>query len=228
MYHVALAIPLALLAALLRLYMILPRAKLTTKGTRPASEPCRIGVFLGSGGHTAEALTLLSALDLTRYNHRTYIVSRGDTLSAKKARTLESLKADAPADNVSPPAYRIITIPRARRVHQSLLTTPFTSVQSLAICVYHVMLVPLLSGERFADVVLLNGPGTCVMVCMAVYVNKFLGLYSPKLVYVESFARVRRLSLSGKLLRHFVDRFVVQWPELAAGDSKADCRGWLV
>ena len=36
---------------------------------------------------------------------------------------------------------------------------------------------------------------------------KILGLKSPKLIYVESFARVQRLSLSGKLLRPLVDRW---------------------
>jgi beta-1,4-N-acetylglucosaminyltransferase len=37
---------------------------------------------------------------------------------------------------------------------------------------------------------------------------QFLGLPSPKLIYIESFARVRSLSLSGKLLQRLVDRSV--------------------
>jgi len=36
-------------------------------------------------------------------------------------------------------------------------------------------------------------------------------------VYVESWARVKKLSLSGVLLERVVDRFVVQWPQLAEG-----------
>jgi hypothetical protein len=64
------------------------------------------------------------------------------------------------------------------------------------------------------------------MICIAVYFNKvsmlpclrtrmnncrkllgqFFGLKSPRLIYVESFARVNSLSLSGKLIRPFVDR----------------------
>ncbi|KAI0093060.1 oligosaccharide biosynthesis protein Alg14-like protein [Irpex rosettiformis] len=222
MHPIALAILLTPLGLLLRLYAILPQGKPTKRGVRLVSEPCKLGMFLGSGGHTTEALTLLSSLDFARYSPRTYIVSCGDTLSAKKAVALESLKASEIL------AYSVITIPRARRVHQSLLTTPLTSMQSLATCVYHITLSPLITGVHFADVLLLNGPGTCVIVCIAVYINRFLGLHSPKLVYVESFARVRRLSLSGKILRFFVDRFVVQWPELAAADSKAEYRGWLV
>ncbi|KAI0753943.1 oligosaccharide biosynthesis protein Alg14 like-domain-containing protein [Irpex lacteus] len=209
----------------LRLYTILPQKKATKRGVRSGSEPCKLGTFLGSGGHTTEALTLLSTLDFVRYSPRTYIVSRGDSLSAKKAVALESLKAD-PSSGI--PAYNVITIPRARRVHQSLFTTPFTSILSLATCVYHVTLSPLITGVPFADVLLLNGPGTCVIVCIAAYLNRvsiFPWIASPKLVYVESFARVRRLSLSGRIC---VSSFVVQWPELAAADSTAEYRGWLV
>ena len=115
-------------------------------------------------------------------------------------------------------------IPRARRVHQPLLTTPFSAAFSLAASIWHVTLAPILSGSQVYDVLLLNGPGTCFVLCMAAYTNrvrcflsradyvgtdvsfKILGLKSPKLIYVESFARVRHLSLSGKMLRPLVDR----------------------
>ncbi len=50
-----------------------------------------------SGGHTSEALSLLSALDFNRYVPRIYIISEGDTLSMQKAVVLEATKAaDAP------------------------------------------------------------------------------------------------------------------------------------
>ena len=42
------------------------------------------------GGHTSEALTLTSALDFRRYNHRIYLVSEGDFLSARKALDFET------------------------------------------------------------------------------------------------------------------------------------------
>ena len=44
-----------------------------------------------AGGHTTEALALISALDFTRYTPRTYLISDGDTLSAQKARELEEI-----------------------------------------------------------------------------------------------------------------------------------------
>lgn len=37
---------------------------------------------------------------------------------------------------------------------------------------------------------------------------QFLGIASPRLIYIESFARVKTLSLSGKLLQYIVDRYV--------------------
>jgi len=45
---------------------------------------------------------------------------------------------------------------------------------------------------------------------------RFLGINtSCKIVFVESFCRSQSLSLSGRLLYPFVDRFVVHWDELA-------------
>ena len=66
------------------------------------------------------------------------------------------------------------------------------------------------------DLILTNGPGTAVPLCYAYYFTSiflFLNLKS-KIVYVESFCRVTSLSLSAKLLRPILTKFVVQWPEL--------------
>jgi beta-1,4-N-acetylglucosaminyltransferase len=167
----------------------------------------------------------VSALDFSRYTPRTYLVSEGDSLSAQKAIALEGLKAQAAsAKSSAKGGYQILTIPRARRVHQNILTVPFTTLRSLLAAVYRVTFAPRLSGESAFDVLLLNGPGTCVVLCLAAYVNRvslwfltqhpsvltigpqLLGFASPRLVYIESFARVRELSLTGKLLRPIVDR----------------------
>jgi beta-1,4-N-acetylglucosaminyltransferase len=136
---------------------------------------------------------------------------------------LEGLKA-ASAKSPAKGGYQILTVPRARRVHQNIFTVPFTALRSLLAAVSCVTLAPWLSGESAFDVLLLNGPGTCVVLCLATYVNRvsfwfftqhssvltigpqFLGLSSPRLVYIETFARARQLSLTGKLLRPIVDR----------------------
>ena len=117
------------------------------------------------GGHSSEALSLVSALDFTRYTPRTYLVSEGDSLSAQKAIALEGLKASS-AKSPAKDGYQILTIPRARRVHQNILTVPFTTLRSLLAAVYCV------TWETAFDVLLLNGPGTCVVLCLATYVNR--------------------------------------------------------
>jgi len=124
----------------------------------------------------------------------------------------------------------ILSIPRARNVHQSLMTTPFSSLLALLLCTYHLTLRPLLyfRSPKFADVLILNGPGTCFLLCIAVYINKFLGLQAPSIIYVETFARVRSLSLSGKLIRPFADRFVTQWPRPGIPQKELGSDNWLV
>ena len=57
----------------------------------------------------------------------------------------------------------------------------------------------------------LHQQSTCkLMYCdnTIIYRSQFLGLPAPVVIYVESFARVTSLSLSGKLLRPLVDRRV--------------------
>ncbi|KAF9227396.1 oligosaccharide biosynthesis protein Alg14 like protein [Gyrodon lividus] len=242
------------LLLLTRIYLLLPTS-FHPKPPRRAGDKCSLAVFLGSGGHTSEALMLISALDFSRYAPRTYIVSEGDALSEEKARALEHLKAaktssaavsschlhsstSSSSMSLSPNRpegqqdYRLLTIPRARRVHQSLLTVPPTVMHSLLACIHLVTISPLLGkgtfGTPFVDLLILNGPGTCVTLCAAVMLNKLIGLPSPKMVYVESFARVRSLSLSGRILCYMVDRFIVQWPGLLSANGREECYGCLV
>lgn len=68
--------------------------------------------------------------------------------------------------------------------------------------------------------------------------KQVLGRRSPRLVYVESFARVETLSLTGRMVRPLVDRFVVQWAHLAmrladadaadTNERRVECLGCLV
>lgn len=150
--------------------------------------PCR-----SLGGHTNEALKLASSLDFNRYTPRTYIISEGDAFSAQKALALEHIKSsDAVTSNVRDPSgaclfpksdtrfiqpqYKLLTIPRARRVHQPLLTTPPDAVKSLLACISLISVYPLfMKGafrRPFADLLILNGPGTCVILYAAVLLNR--------------------------------------------------------
>ncbi|GAA5914003.1 hypothetical protein JCM8208_005917 [Rhodotorula glutinis] len=251
-------------AAAIRLFIVLVETHHRPRPPRPADE-ASLAVFLGSGGHTAEMMRLVAHLDWQRFPTRTWIISSGDTLSEHKALELERTIASG--------QFRILRIPRARKVHQSYLTSPWTTLYSLASCVWHIALAPLLfsssppstsasstapsssAGGRqprrrrtFADVVLLNGPGSCVPITLAAFLLRLLPLASPppRLIYLESLARTRRLSLSARLVRPFVDRFFVQWDALRdellvregegegrerAGRrlrARVECRGWLV
>ncbi|KAF8485452.1 oligosaccharide biosynthesis protein Alg14 like-domain-containing protein [Gautieria morchelliformis] len=222
-------ITLVFFAIVCRVYALMPSSKQRrTRSTRRHRATCHLAVFLGSGGHTSEAFLLLSAIDFARYTPRSYVVSQGDTLSVQRALAFESSKYTSTPPEASGEAFTIIHIPRARRVHQSLIMTLPTAINSLASCIYHICLRPMITRKCFADVLLVNGPGTCVMLCAAAYISRVFFIPSPRLIYVESFARVSSLSLSGRLLRPFVDRFVVQWPEALKDGRHGDCPGWLV
>ncbi|WFD40758.1 N-acetylglucosaminyldiphosphodolichol N-acetylglucosaminyltransferase [Malassezia japonica] len=157
------------------------------------------------------------------------MVSSGDTFSLAKAQAFEEARRGSPKLAAHP--LQALEIPRARSVGQSWLTTPFTLAWSFLFCILHIGIAPLVSYWTHAtplpvvDVVLMNGPATCVPVVLVAHMLRFFSLPSPRLVYIESFARVRSLSLSAKILRKIVDQFVVQWP---SADPKAICYGVLV
>ncbi|KAK0580211.1 hypothetical protein LWI29_038111 [Acer saccharum] len=70
--------------------------------------------------------------------------------------------------------------------------------------------------DSLVDKVICNGPGTCIPLCMIAFLFKIMGIRWSSTFYVESIARVRRLSLSGLLLYklHMAGQFFVQWPQL--------------
>ena len=201
----------------------------------PRERQATMLVVLGSGGHTAEMVAVLRALERhsrafafyggrggggqdgarpraaaapprRRQLHVTYVVAASDRTSVAKVRAAAEEAGRAP-----PPASSFAVIPRSREVGQSWLTSAFTT----AVACGH---AALLVFKKRPDVVLCNGPGTCVPVCLCAFaVCRVLGLNPGcRQIFVESFCRVRSLSLSGKVLYPFVDRFLVQWTELLA------------
>ena len=57
--------------------------------------------------------------------------------------------------------------------------------------------------------------GTGVPLCYVAFLFKVIGVYNPIIVFIESFCRVKKLSLTGTLLYHISDIFLVQWKQLA-------------
>ncbi|XP_049570744.1 UDP-N-acetylglucosamine transferase subunit ALG14 homolog isoform X4 [Orcinus orca] len=76
--------------------------------------------------------------------------------------------------------------------------------------------------------VLCNGPGTCVPICISALLLGILGIKKVIIVYVESICRVEHLSLSGKILFHLSDYFIVQWPTLKEKYPKSVYLGRIV
>ncbi|KAF3040813.1 UDP-N-acetylglucosamine transferase subunit [Didymella keratinophila] len=77
---------------------------------------------------------------------------------------------------VGPEHYTIATIPRARKIHQPLYTTPFSALKTLVAA-----FPPLLSRPKSAaapsddlpDLVVTNGPATAVIIVLAAFVLRF-------------------------------------------------------
>lgn len=179
-------------------------------------EPASILVVAGSGGHTREILSLVSSLG-EHYRPRYYVVADTDGVSEAKINQCEKER-----DGSGPtPEFNIFTIPRSREVKQSYLTSVLSTCRAL---LYSVPLVFKLT----PDVILTNGPGTCIPICFAGLLIKWFGIKNTLIVYVESFCRVTSLSLSGNLLYHFADHIFVQWPELVTKHPKAKYIGRLV
>ena len=186
---------------------------------------------LGSGGHTAEMMSLLRDIDPTKYTHRTYIVSSGDKLSAKRAFNIETTIQSkykqagiSNEDEVDPVTgkWDVKVVPRAREIHQRLYKTPRSLLSCLISCIATLCglsRTSIAAPFEYPDVIITNGPATAVMVILASVLLKLSGLaplYKMKIIYAESWARVKTLSLSGELLLWMgvCDVFLVQWEEL--------------
>ncbi|KAF3122677.1 UDP-N-acetylglucosamine transferase subunit [Orbilia oligospora] len=213
----------------LRIYFILPSRPSTTPQTSilqssrivelTPPEKSHVLMILGSGGHTAEMFSLLSSISPDIITHRTYVFSSGDIHSARSAQAFEISLAGSYTKKANEKiGYRLLEIPRARRVRQSGGDLEAMSVQMKSCW----------EERRFPDVVVCNGPATAVIMVLACYIYKFFGRCSTRIIYVESFARVTTMSLSGKLLLPLADRFLVQWPQLAERYPGAEHLGFLV
>lgn len=176
-------------------------------------------VVLGSGGHTGEMMKLLSGTDLNKYRPIEFIVADSDSMSVQKVKQFEEqLKAVKEFD------YKIHKIPRSRKVGQSYITSIWTTI------VAFLYTIPLIFKIK-PELLLVNGPGTCVPCCFLVYILSHLYLIPKcKIVFIESICRVKTLSLTGKILylTRITDSFMVQWKDLQNKYKKAIYMGRLV
>ncbi|KIM92992.1 hypothetical protein OIDMADRAFT_173452 [Oidiodendron maius Zn] len=238
----------------LRLLYILPSTRFRpySRLKIPKDKRSHMVIVLGSGGHTAEMMSLLRGVNPRRWAHRTYIVSSGDNFSAAKAREIEAgiqtkythstTVSQSGALHAVTGKWEVTTVPRARKIHQTLYTTPITSLMCLIgslNALYRAAATSAVSPFEYPDLIVTNGPATAVIVIIASVILKFVGLaprQKMKVIYVESWARVKTLSLSGKVLLRMglCDKFLVQWEVLnkainrGGTGTKVDWKGFLV
>ncbi|CAI0541256.1 unnamed protein product [Linum tenue] len=173
-----------------------------------SSDPRSTLIVLGSGGHTAEMINVLSVMPKDRFTPRFYIAAATDNMSLRKARVLEDSLVDGQNQDEKVPA-EFMQIYRSREVGQSYIT----SIGTTLIAIVHALWLMI---RTRPEVVLCNGPGTCVPLCVIAFLFKVVGIRWSSIFYVESIARVKKLSLSGLLLYklRIADQFFVQWPQL--------------
>ncbi|KAL7792803.1 Alg14 domain-containing protein [Trichoderma afarasin] len=182
---------------------------------------------LGSGGHTKEMLMMMDDgfCDFADF-HRRYLISSGDSMSENHVHDYEeSLASLCESRGTSPGTYDKFIVTRARRVHQPLWSTPFTALLSI-VEIFPALLIPpkglvgMKMNPCYPSRVFSNGPATGFFVALAVHLLKMAYLVPEscmKVIYIESWARISTLSLTGKLLLYtgIADVFVTQHQEVA-------------
>ncbi|KAH0430589.1 glycosyltransferase family protein [Colletotrichum camelliae] len=190
-------------------------------------------VVLGSGGHTKEMLAMMEiGFPHVPNMHRRYLISSGDTMSLKHLDAFEQdLKVTHGEQHAGTYDFHIVA--RARKIHQSLLTTPFTAILSV-IQIFPLLLSSPFTGARkrqqFPDIILTNGPATGFIVGLVVYLLKMFYVVpedTAQVLFIESWARIRTLSLTGKLFHRsgIADMLLVQHEQVAKayGVTNAGC-----
>lgn len=165
-------------------------------------------VYFGSGGHTTEMLRMIKELSLS-YSPLYFVLGHSD-ITSKQLIDKSMFKFKH-----SPSWHHVY---RSREVKQSLLTTIFTSIKSLWTCFFLVF-------KLQPSLIICNGPGTCIFICYSAFLLHLLGIKESRIIFIESFCRVKKLSVSGLLIYPIADKFIVQWPNLSRKYSKAEYIG---
>ena len=186
------------LVLLLRLYYVLSSLKEKSYVEKKA---IKVLAIAGSGGHTTELIRLMSSLP-SSFTPRAYVMATTDRMSLSKIQCFEEEHQSLNAG-----VFEIHRIPRSREVRQSWLSTVWTTLYAVAHS------IPLLWSIK-PDLILCNGPGTCIPICFISFLFKVMGLAWTDIVFVESICRVTSMSMTGKLLYPIANKFYVQWPTL--------------
>ncbi|KAL3270963.1 hypothetical protein HHI36_021466 [Cryptolaemus montrouzieri] len=193
--------------------------KITTGYSRKSeikrTTPCKILICIGSGGHTTEMLQLIKNINFAKYKPRYYTMAKTDKTSHDKVVNFEKAKEGISSN------YTIIEVPRSREVHQSYITSVITTLYSTLYS------LPIVLGIM-PDVIICNGPGSCVPICVVSFILKCMFIKDIRIVFIESYCRVQTFSLTGKILTYLADNFLVQWPDLKNKLKRAEYIGQLM
>uniref|UniRef100_A0A7N0UHZ3 UDP-N-acetylglucosamine transferase subunit ALG14 n=1 Tax=Kalanchoe fedtschenkoi TaxID=63787 RepID=A0A7N0UHZ3_KALFE len=169
-------------------------------------------------------LNLLALLLHTRdrFSPRFYIAAATDNMSLQKARKLEE-EGDQALGGATRTMAEFMQIYRSREVGQSYITSVGTTFVATAHALWLMVKIR-------PQVILCNGPGTCIPLCAIAFIFKVFGIRWSTVFYVESIARVKKLSLSGLLLYklRMADHIFVQWPHLKTKYPRAHYVGCLM
>eukprot|EP00922_Rhytidocystis_sp_ex-Travisia-forbesii_P011104 GHVS01016273.1.p1 GENE.GHVS01016273.1~~GHVS01016273.1.p1 ORF type:complete len:257 (-),score=29.11 GHVS01016273.1:174-944(-) len=203
----------------------LRRALPSTTFTQNAATKCRertvkTMVVLGSGGHTKEMLELTSRLNMHMYR-LTFVTATTDSTSLSALLHKQSAQQQQQKyKDTASVHFDLAQIRRSREVGQSYITSCWSSF------IAFLDALQLVCKSR-PDLLLINGPGTCLPVCYAALFCELILFRPVKIVFIESFCRVKSLSLTGILVYMFVDRFIVMWKSLEEKYPKAQFLGVL-
>ncbi|KAF4456426.1 beta-1,4-N-acetylglucosaminyltransferase [Fusarium austroafricanum] len=240
-YHVFLTILLFFISLLIFLttrHIQLVNRRRSTKISKQASfnrrrSPQDYSLFvLGSGGHTKEMLMMMDD-GFCNFDgfHRRYLISSGDTMSINHLADYEAeLATLCAAHGTKPGTFDTVSVTRARRIHQSLLTTPFTAFLSI-VSILPALLKPPANETgaklKYPSCIYSNGPATGFFVGLTAHLLKMLYLVpetSMHLIYIESWARISTLSLTGKLFHYTgIADVMVQHGEVANKYGLKNC-----
>ncbi|CAO2039506.1 unnamed protein product [Urochloa humidicola] len=214
------ALPVVVSFLAVRFAYVLWRSGQPSSGSPPTAG-LRCLIVLGSGGHTAEMMNIVTAVQKDRFTPRYYVAALTDNMSLQKAQVYEQSLIQSEEETIKNAHF--MQIYRSREVGQSYIT----SIATTLLATFHAMWLVI---RIRPQVIFCNGPGTCFPLCVSAFILKVLGLGWSSIFYIESIARVKKLSLSGLLLYklRIADQFFVQWPQLQQQYPRAYYAGRLM
>ncbi|KAI1106818.1 glycosyltransferase family 1 protein [Jackrogersella minutella] len=181
-------------------------------------------IVCGSGGHTGEMIRMIeNSIRPEGLSHRRWALAYHDHLSYDKVMNFEhKLVRRFDQQQASAGTFDIELFHRPRAVHQSWFTTPFTSFACLIEIFGILTTAPgrhTATQYQFPGVIVTDGPGCGFLFLLAAHWLKMCFIVSEeymRTIFVESWARVTSLSLSGSLIDYLIlaDVFIVQYRKL--------------